>query len=208
MVGDWLGAFVRQHSARHPAARLPEFDSESGQLVYRVWEREFEALGLDMAQATRASERMLVDPPPRMAEHFKTLLRYSQDAAGGVSGRDAAMAASKDCQFCGGEGLATVYRPAREDCRDIPDERYARIPPQIAAWCVCPMGRWIRACHVRRDSNASDLYRDLADVLSKRLRWVVAGAVPTDVQLFDWSQGRDRVLRNIGGRVLAEENPF
>jgi hypothetical protein len=79
--------------------------------------------------------------------------------------RDNARTLSRDCEYCGGHGMARVYYP---EYRGDPTEEVAcwgrggevvrkAIPVAVMAHCVCPLGRWMRG---RLDGGSRWLARD------------------------------------------------
>jgi hypothetical protein len=80
--------------------------------------------------------------------------------------RAAAKAASRGCEYCGGEGLATVWHPS-------PDPTIG-IPRTIAAFCTCPHGRYMMKTS-RMVNEWRGVYRgtpDLARVLGGKSIWL------------------------------------
>jgi hypothetical protein len=66
-------------------------------------------------------------------------------------------AESKDCEYCCGSGLVTVYHPRPDPARRIPAEAHAA--------CVCPRGRVILA-------SAGAIRLDFDDVLKGGVDWL------------------------------------
>ena len=179
------------HHARHPFARLPK--PEGPQLVFwRTLKKALEVRGVrDLKLLTAASERLFREPPKRAGDHNETLVNFYLEAAraAGLPGagaaddtREAAEAASRDCERCGGTGLATVYRRAPEGplcnhCRQPVDAdlvcRRCRpsarpVPASVSAHCGCRMGRWVRRRQLLTCREAHDRTPDLVDVLEGR----------------------------------------
>ncbi len=175
-IDQWFPEFVTTHTGRFPRGDWQDVEP----VFWRSLAALFARRGVNEQEAHEASARLFGDPPAFVADHPAKLMaaveaiwREQQTVGpdGAASSRDAAAIASKNCPHCHGGGLATVYRPARGDCLDIPDERWRRIPTQIAAWCVCSMGHWVRTCQLRSDPGLEQGMRSLADVLAGRLRW-------------------------------------
>jgi hypothetical protein len=91
--------------------------------------------------------------------------------------RDNARTLSRDCEYCGGHGMARVYYP---EYRGDPTEEVAcwgrggevvrkAIPVAVMAHCVCPLGRWMRG---RLDGDTLAGIPDLMEILTGRSRWL------------------------------------
>ncbi len=173
-VNEWFGDWIIDHRARHPHTGLPDPESPEGVILYQAWRKVFVKRGVsDLDVATEASERMVAEPPRFPKDHLPKLLDLAvavyrdRNAAGQGNpecDREAAVSASAGCVHCGGQGLAIVYhpRPSRSD----------RIPADVAAYCVCAMGKWIAANHKQ---FAVDVYRrtpNLSEVLEGRSVWL------------------------------------
>lgn len=175
-IEDWLPEFMEAHTERFPGLGWEKLQP----IYWGSLSLMFTRRGVKEHEAHEASVRLVFDPPASIADHpvklmaaVEAIWREAQAVGtdGVASNRDAAVAASRNCPHCGGGGLATVYRPARQTCPDIPDERWARIPAQIAAWCVCSMGHWVKTCQLRSEPGLEQGMRHLADVLAGNLRW-------------------------------------
>lgn len=143
----WFGAFVAAHEARCPRSDWPS-DRDTRREFFGLWRRELRAARVTGPLANHASQRLAANPPERLSHHLPALLRLvsevrrEQDAAAGRHhDRATAEAASQGCPHCGGGGLASVRR---ED-----------LGRSVAAYCDCPLGRWIRDRHAgTRDIQA------------------------------------------------------
>ena len=93
--------------------------------------------------------------------------------------RDAARSASRGCEHCGAEGLATIFHPdyrgyvieEREAIGRDGEIRPRPMAMRVAAHCTCPMGVWMRA---NTEAETRRRIPDLAGVLEGRSRWVAA----------------------------------
>lgn len=95
---------------------------------------------------------------------------------------------SKNCQTCGGDGLAIVFHPRWAGCRvgemfrgeieEIPTEgggkeyRHVQEPTafEVAAHCICALGRWMRA---RLDEDLRARVPDVEAIFDGRSRWLL-----------------------------------
>lgn len=81
----------------------------------------------------------------------------------------AAQAASRDCPYCSGFGLATVYRAGydgrtvEDDC-DVNGKPFRRLMV-TTDYCVCAAGRWIMANHQTESREIFARMNDLWDLL-------------------------------------------
>jgi hypothetical protein len=181
MVKDWFTDWLIDHLIRHAREGLPEIESEEGRVLYESWRKALVLKGVqDLSVATEASIRLVADPPRFPRDHFPALLAIAvglyRDRNDGDAEtpdtRDAAEAASRGCERCGGGGLAVVYH-RRSTMRDLArDDRGRIIPPTVSAYCVCPAGRWIEANHRERSPDTRKRFPDLADVLAGRGSWL------------------------------------
>lgn len=188
-VEDWFDDFALRHTERFPR-EWPAPRSE-------FWDsllRRFIKHGVQEADADAASEALMDSPPAFVDRHPEALLAKVREfwaaaklADSPPDDADAAKAASRACPHCGGSGLATVYRrsprgqgaPSCSSCGEVlPADHLAcpqcvpgarRVPPSVAAHCVCPYGRWMRA-RLAKDDALSRIMPDLGDVLSSRSR--------------------------------------
>ncbi len=79
-----------------------------------------------------------------------------------------ATADSRDCAFCSGQGMATVYAPGYTGSAiaQLPDGR--RYVARTTAHCMCPLGRFVRAAakeDVRRRTP------EVGDIAQGRSHW-------------------------------------
>lgn len=165
-MNEWFPEWVEVHRTRHPGAFLPSYDTEEGRIYFDAWRVNLKSRGimdrdvLDAASAMLAGE---VLKSPR--DHLPTLIRLAVDiykqrqAAAGAptasdpTGRESAERESRNCPSCGGNGLATAWRPTPDPER--------REPATVAGYCDdCPFGRWLEETH-----------RTKVGEVRKRLKW-------------------------------------
>ena len=159
---DW----VVGHRRRHPDARFPDPADATSQTYYESRFRAILALGnINAAVLTEASERLVSEPPKRASDHFETLRAYCVDAmrktgadSGAADSRETAEAASRDCRWCGGSGLTTVWNREPD-----PEEKK---PESVGAYCSCRLGRWVRRAHAKGCPDVLKRTPDLVSVLA------------------------------------------
>jgi hypothetical protein len=75
------------------------------------------------------------------------------DGEGKSEERDNAQLLSRNCQLCGGGGMPIVFHREwsgsrighREGYNSLEELVQVPFPAEVAAHCVCPLGRWIRS---------------------------------------------------------------
>ena len=172
MIKDWIVAFLDRHRARFAPADWPRPEaSEELREFVKGWITAFALREVTEAEADLASQRLATSPPTWRREHVPALLaiveEIRKERGGPVSvatTREAAEAVSKDCTYCGGAGLTTVWHPAPDPANGV--------PPTTVAYCVCPVGRWIENAHRRSFPDARKRFADLADVHAGKSRWL------------------------------------
>lgn len=187
-VQDWFWQWVMEHRLRHPKEFLPDPETEEGRVFFDAWRQAFVLKGIsDFAVATEASIRLVGEPAQYQRDHFATLCRYAVDvyrlrnAEGNgtpADSREAAEAASKGCEHCGGQGLVPVYF---RRAMTWEERRECHIPEHVAAYCVCPMGRWIEKTHREKSPEIRKRTPDLADTLAGRGSWQTTPPEPVEV---------------------------
>jgi hypothetical protein len=179
-VHAWFKNWLRDHRARHPGAKLPDTESEMGQIFFRGWTNAILTSGIHDRETWDAASEALMAEDVRPAQHFARLVALAKDrttprpAAPGApeplpSTREAAEAASRECEHCGGGGWMTVVYSRSEATRSATNPT-SKIPPSVSAFCGCAHGRFLKR------SQAADLVRripDLADVLEGRSGWTL-----------------------------------
>jgi hypothetical protein len=142
-VRDWIAGFLDRHRTRFDPHDWPTSDGSEEMRVYvQTWVTAFNLKEVGEKEADEASRRLSLSPPNFRREHIPMVVQAIDQlraergpvAIGGT--REAAKYASRDCEHCGSEGLATAYHP-------WPSDEH-RVAATAAATCICPHGRWIR----------------------------------------------------------------
>jgi hypothetical protein len=158
-TAEWFPAWLGRHIGRHPLAGLP--DMAKRPLYYEQWRDDFVKYGVTEQAADDAS-KALVAAKYSKNQHFNALLgmiRKAKFAGGGP--REQAMADSKSCPECFGEGYASVTDR---------DTKY-----RFAAYCICPYGTW-RLRKAQREAKPGTAFIDLASIRNgQTYRGVFAG---------------------------------
>lgn len=160
-VDEWFGDWLGLHLTVHPREDWP--DPDDAREFYAAWRKAFVLNGLSREDADDATDRMAAAPPRFVAEHLPAILAAAraacaERAAAGQGHppdtREAAEAAARGCEDCGGQGLAVRWR-----------RRSAGHPhgPTVALYCRCPMGRWLEQSHRGRSPEVRRRLLDLAD---------------------------------------------
>jgi hypothetical protein len=83
---------------------------------------------------------------------------------------------SRDCPHCSGVGLETIYHPRFDGSRTFTDKRPDGSTIEraaiVAAYCVCPIGDWMR---YNQEKTCPEVFRrmpELHDVLTRRIGWL------------------------------------
>jgi hypothetical protein len=161
-IKDWICDLMEKHRARFNPHDWPGVGSDEFVEYVKGWITAFALLHVGEDEAEAASRRLTMSPPNFRREHVPMLIdaikqiRAEKDPvslalAGGT--REAAKAASRDCPYCGSEGLAPVFHP-------WPSPEH-RVAPSAAAYCVCAHGRWIRKAHAETEP---ELLRKIIDL--------------------------------------------
>ncbi len=77
---------------------------------------------------------------------------------------------SRDCPFCGGCGMASVYAPQHDGTGLYRRGDETPFPTVVGAHCCCSLGRWMR------DRNKQDIRQrvpSVQDVLDGKSRWTL-----------------------------------
>lgn len=138
---EW-NALFREHTARHPFARLPDPATEAGALFFAPWAKELGRLGADARAFTAASERLMHDPPRSHRDHWPALRRQVDrvmrervsppPAPAQFAPPREVEAASRACPECSGTGWARRHAV------------WFGLPRAfvVVLFCRCPAGRW------------------------------------------------------------------
>lgn len=175
----WFADWLVDHLARHRGDGLPGLMTEEGRLMYESWQDAIVSRRISRDGATAASKRLVAEPARFKRDHFPTFLTMAQEATraldqqnGGrarsdLSTREGCELASVGCIRCGGGGLAPVQ---------YSEPAYAAacgIPAIVSAYCVCALGRWIKANHADKAKDVAARVPDLAEVIAGRGQWCV-----------------------------------
>ncbi len=171
MITDWLDAFLDSHCRRHPRTDWPQPQTREWDRFRQGWMDAFMRLKPrpKEAEANAASAMVHNDAIERAENHASVvsdaILRArtsNQPSESADASKATPEALSRDCEFCSGSGHATIYRL---DYTGEPVEQRADrtgqlkpTPLVLAAHCVCPMGRWMRA------KTSQDLQRRILDL--------------------------------------------
>jgi hypothetical protein len=119
-----------------------------------------------------------------------------------LSGIIAAREASRTCEYCCGEGIATIYHIDYDGTcpyvieHDERGQERKRITRTVA-YCVCAAGRWIMFEH---QTNSKDVFAKISD-LHTIIGWEKSGCLwsPKDRSIVDanspktWKEFRERI---------------
>jgi hypothetical protein len=164
-VRDWIAGFLDRHKARYDPHDWPTSETSEEMRVYvQTWVTQFILKEVAEKEAEEASKRLASRPPNFRREHIPMVIQAIEQlraernpvAVGGT--REAARYASRDCEHCGGEGLATAYHP-------WPSAEH-KVAPTAAATCICPHGRWIRKVWSESDPGMLRRIPDFDHVLN------------------------------------------
>lgn len=169
-LSDWFEDWLERHLQRHPSAGLP--DPRTNTIYYDAWRNELRRRGVhERDVAEEASERLMAKKH-YPSDHFSSLVEFAVkiyaerrqagdlDAPLGESTIEEVRRRCRDCEWCGGQGLAPVHlRANRED---------DRTPRCVAATCVCAAGMATRRLYSADLARRTPL---LADALEGRGAW-------------------------------------
>ena len=83
---------------------------------------------------------------------------------------------SLTCKHCSASGLAPIYHPDYDGSRTItitrPDGSTTTKAAIVRAYCVCPMGDWMRYNQEKTCPEVFSKMPELHDVLTKRISWL------------------------------------
>lgn len=169
LIEEWIEGYMVLIVQRLRPPDWPISGSEEWE-AYRVsWKSAFARNGVSKSEAWQALHLVEESPPqfkrdyiPVFLEAVKGLRPSSQPAASSI---EAAKLASKGCVYCGPEqpsGFACVFHPRPDPAN--------RIPATVAAFCVCPLGRFNLECHTPESRRA---FADVARILSGQSGWLL-----------------------------------
>jgi hypothetical protein len=170
LIRDWLDKFLTDHRARFAVHDWPDADSDDYRDFMIDWLEAFADLQVSEEEANRASKHLTLDPPSWKRNHLPAVLKTVramrlERSAPSEAARDIAeaKAASVNCPHCDGGGLAYGFHPL-----PVPE----RTPKQVAAHCVCPMGRFMRNRVTIQDAPSLKHIPDFAEILAGRSTWL------------------------------------
>jgi hypothetical protein len=164
-VETWFWHWLERHWDRHPRGDWPRADDSPA--FYAGWLKLFIVHGVTEAAADEASEGLMADPPRFHGDHPRATLDAARavlkrEASHGrgpaVDSREAALAASRECEDCHGQGLTVRYRQRSADPT-------GRVRAGLVCYCRCPMGRWVEKQHREKVPETRKRIYDLADNL-------------------------------------------
>ena len=170
-VKDWIMGFLDRHQARFAPHDWPaDGATEEWREFTKGWITALALRQVTEAEADDASSRLAARPPAWRREHIPAILEAIEAIRQERSGpapqamtRERVEHESKAAAHCGGGGLTSVWHPR-------PDP-IAKVPETLAAYCICPMGRWIERIHRDHFPDVRARWIDLADVLAGRSEW-------------------------------------
>jgi hypothetical protein len=165
LVKQWIGGFLKRHKARFSPHDWPTGDDAEESREYLLcWITAFATRLVTEAEADEASRLLGPTPPNFRREHLPMVLdrveeirRSRGGPAAGTSTREVARDVSRGCPHCGSDGLAMAWSESPDPLR--------RIPETVAAYCVCPHGRWIKRAHAEKSPEMLRKIPDFAQVL-------------------------------------------
>jgi hypothetical protein len=176
MVREWIGGYLARLRVRFAPGDWPEPGSEEFGEWVKGWVTALSLKQVSEREASLAAESLLLAPPnfrrewiPRVVAEIES--NRSQVGAPAAT-REAAQLASRNCEHCGGMGLAIVWHP-----RPNPADR---IPETVAAHCVCQHGRWMRRRLTEQDAELVRRIPDFADVQEGRSLWLSEPPEPVE----------------------------
>jgi hypothetical protein len=197
-VKDWLDGFVVRHRRRHPRDDWPESEA-----FERLWldamlgmqpkPRQAEA---EAASASLRGEALAFPEDHPLAVVAAIELARSKPTVAGAADREEAARQSRDCPYCGGEGMTVVYHP-RYDGEPVVEATIGgetrKIASRPAAHCVCALGRWMRS---KTKPEVLRRVFDLVEVLEGRFPpWLAEDPRPGtfDLPPGGWRRLKDRL---------------
>lgn len=154
---ELIEKYMADHAMMLGLPDVPDSESDEWRDWVRVWHESMVRKGHTLPSAIKdALLRVTSDAPSRWREQLPAVLKAldemrSENLAQGDDGtsprqptsREAAEAASRDCEHCAGGGLAAAYHRDHEGMEAVVDEDGKRRILRVTAPCVCPMGRWL-----------------------------------------------------------------
>ena len=163
-VRQWITGFMKRHRDRFKPNDWPDGqDDEESRVFADLWITAFATREVTEAEADEASKSLGETPPNFRREHLQMVvaaimaMRAQRGVKPGSSTREAVRDESRDCPYCNGNGLTTVWA-------EMPDAA-RRIPETAAAYCCCPHGRFIKRTHADKSPELARSIPDLGEVL-------------------------------------------
>ena len=192
MIQDWLGGFLAILSESFPPHDWPAAGTDAWDVFFEDWRKAFARNGVSVAEAEEARSLLAENPPRFKADYIPKVVgavKIARELAGpsatsgAMDDRETALAASKTCIYCFGDGLAIVYasNPGVE----------RRIPETSAAYCICSYGRRVEATHCEKSPDVHKRIPDLTTVKADRSFWRIDPIWMTAAQ---GSRNRDPAL--------------
>lgn len=186
-IKDWVDDFLERHRRRFNPFDWPEPGSEEGIDYARMWLDAFLRERVREQEADAASIRLGTNPPRFRNDHIPNVMAEvkamrevaAATASAGViaDSLETAKRQSAQCGWCDGHGMRQVFHPRykgsqvimidREDDRG--EVRKRPTAARVAAHCICPLGRYMRA---KTDDDNRPRIPDLQRVLEGRSLWM------------------------------------
>jgi hypothetical protein len=173
-IEEWLQGFLLRLRDSFPPHDWPPPDSQAYDVFFEDFRKAFARNGVSEQEAEEARSLLAENPPRFKADYIPKVVgavkvwRELSPATDGLDGspmddRESALAASRACIRCFGEGLAIVYasKPSAE----------RRIAETSAAYCVCPYGQWVERTHREKSPDVWKRIPHLCNVLAGRSFW-------------------------------------
>lgn len=164
-VRQWIGGFLKRHQARFLPHDWPKADDadESKEFIM-TWVTAFATREVTEGEADEASRLLGPTPPNFRRQHLEMVVgmieaqrKMKGEPAAGTSTREFARDASRDCPYCGGDGLAMAWAERPDPGR--------RISETVAAFCVCPHGKFMKRTHTEKSPENLRKILDFGQVL-------------------------------------------
>lgn len=207
LVTRWLGDWVERWWPERFGVPWPGRDSDDGRRIYSAWLKALIDIKATDAEANQAAGRLADQVIASDGEYLAAILReidlLRRRPSVVASDRESAERESKDCPYCGGHGMATIFHSCYTGDPVIEvDGR--RIAGRAAAHCVCKLGEWMRS---KVDAETRKRIPALVDCLEGRS--VYQADDPTIDREADWFEpiGWREMVERLADRSRVEEVP-